>query len=376
MKNFLHEAFLQRTDRPDPNDPPRSSFAGLAFGAVAKPLSWIYRAAVAIDRRVRYPQPIDLSGQSLLVVVASPVVGGVGKTPLVAHIALQLAGQGHDTKIVSTGYGRHSRGFVSIGDHLADVSASEIGDEALMLWQTTGLPVHVGVDPAAAVARLDSTGGPQCIVLDDGVRRRWKRERRIVVFSAHDLERPVRFLPDGRWRIAPHHAWPAAGVAILEDETTTIGRGERKFESRKTHQQALERWGYHGPVGWYHTMASGFSQLGEKDLRSSATVPDNHPYVFSGLGRPSRFLNQVRSLPMTPAGVKRFPDHHRYSKDDLRTLESLCRESESRWLLTTHKDAVKIDPAWVESTPIFFLRISLESAAGADMLSVILEPPE
>jgi hypothetical protein len=48
----------------------------------------------------------------------------------------------------------------------------------------------------------------------------------------------------------------------------------------------------------------------------------------------------------------------------------------ARWLLTTHKDAVKIDPGWPESFPVGFLRISLELVGGADMLSVILEPDE
>jgi tetraacyldisaccharide 4'-kinase len=364
MKNFLHEAFLQRTDRPDNDAPSRRSPSSLLFGAIAKPISWIYRVSASADRRFRYPDPIDLSDHTLLVVVSSPVVGGVGKTPLVAHLATQLAVKGHKTAIVASGYGRRSRGHVTLDDSNTSATASQSGDEPFMLRQATGLPVHVDDDPSDAVARLDAQTAPQCIVLDDGIRRRWRGERRIVVLSGYDLECPVRFLPDGRWRIAPRHTWPAAGVAIIEDSPTT---------DRNRHRETLERWGYRGPIGWYRTIVNGFTRLGETGLQPVDALPNDHPYVFSGLGRPSRFLSQVRALGMTPAGISRFPDHHSYCRGDLQILESACEKSQAGWLLTTHKDAVKIDPAWVKNVTICYLRISLELTAGADMLSVILE---
>lgn len=367
MKHFLHELFLQRTDRLDPDTPPRHSLSSTAFGAIAKPLSWIYRAAAAIDRQFRYPAPMKLSDRTLLVVVSSPVVGGVGKTPLVAHIATRLAARGHKTAIVASGYHRRSRGYVTLDESNKHAGAGQIGDEPYMLWQSTGLPVHVDDDTSDAVARLDSDFQPQCIVLDNGVRRRWNGERRIVVFSSYDLERPVRFLPDGRWRIAPRHTWPAVGVAIIEDAPTT---------DYDRHRATLRYWGHGGPMAWYRTKVDGFSHLGETELQPIDALPDNHPYVFSGLGRPSRFLRQIRNLELTPAGVTRFPDHHSYTAGDLRSLESACDASGTRWLLTTHKDAVKIDPAWVKNVTICYLRISFELTAGADMLSVILEPPK
>jgi tetraacyldisaccharide 4'-kinase len=236
-----------------------------------------------------------------------------------------------------------------------------------MLWQATGLPVHVDVDPSVVVARLDRKEGHRSVVLDDGIRRRWQGERRIVVFSGFDLERPVRFLPDGRWRIAPRHAWPATGVAIMEDDSQT---------DYSDHRRTLERWGFHGPVAWYRAVVDGFSRLGETQVFPITAIPDDRPFVFSGLGRPSRFLRQIRALGLTPAGVTRFPDHHSYSPNDLIRLESECLKSRSRWLLTTHKDAVKIVPGWVTGVTICYLRISLELTAGADMLSVILEQPK
>lgn len=366
MNNSWHEAFLQRTDRPDPDTLPSRSAATLLFGAVAKPLSWIYRASAAVDRMFRYPAPIDLSEKTLLAVVSSPVVGGVGKTPLVAHLATQLTARGHNTAIVASGYGRQSKGYVTLSELDRDATAAQIGDEPLMLHQSTGLPVHVDDDTASAVARLDNGAESRCIVLDNGIRRRWKGERRIVVLSGLDLERPVRFLPDGRWRIAPRHAWPAVGVVIIEDTPDP---------DRDRHRKTLSAWGFHGPVAWFRTTVDGCSPVGKTGQEDIGSLPDSRPYVFAGLGRPSRFLCQIQELGLTPAGVTRFPDHHPYTAADLQSLQAVARECSAGWLLTTHKDAVKIDPSWVTDLASYYLRISLELTAGADMLSVILEPP-
>jgi tetraacyldisaccharide 4'-kinase len=79
---------------------------------------------------------------------------------------------------------------------------------------------------------------------------------------------------------------------------------------------------------------------------------------------------------MKPAGMQRFPDHHAYSAADLAELEHRCRQTGAGWMLTTHKDAVKIDRDWTLTIPVYWLRIRLELVAGVDMLSVVLEKSE
>lgn len=365
MPRFLHRAFIQWTDRPAPGEPRGLSPGVLLFGAFAKPLSWIYRAGAALDYRFRHKQDLRLSDRSQLVVVSSPAVGGVGKTPLVADLASRLATNGYDTHIVTLGYNRRLRGDITLDGSAPAISVERSGDEAHMLRQMTGLPVHVGDDPTAVIARLDSAGEGRCIVFDDGVSRRWSSEKRIVTLGSRDLERPVRFLPDGRWRISPKQAWPVTGVAVVY--------GGNDSPRCDLHTRVLGDWGYQGPIGWYRTTVDGITRLGDLDLGSLDDSPDTAPYVFCGLGTPSRFLHQVKDSGMTPKASECFPDHHSYTVTDIKRLLSRCRRVGARWLLTTHKDAVKIDPRWIKDLPVYFLRISLELTDGTDMLSVILE---
>jgi tetraacyldisaccharide 4'-kinase len=275
---------------------------------------------------------------------------------------------------VTTGYKRREGGTVSITSPGGSVSAAQAGDEAVMLWQMTGAPIHVGDDVTEVIRRVAHEPAPDFIVLDDGVRRRWRGEERIVVLTPEDIERPVRFLPDGRWRIPPQRVWPASGVAIVQigqAVSSPVAEGIRDH-----HESILRAWGYGGPVAWYVSVADGLVRLPGGSADSSESPVEGNPFVFCGLGSPSRFARQLDLMGMKPAGMQRFPDHHAYSAADMIDLERRCRQAKARWMLTTHKDAVKIDPAWTTAIPVYWLRIRLELAAGVDMLSVILETPK
>ncbi len=86
--------------------------------------------------------------------VGNLVAGGAGKTPLVAAIASALVGRGFRPGIVASGYGAACRDarLVRPGD-----DATQAGDEALLLAQTTGVPVAAGRQRADAVALLLAT---------------------------------------------------------------------------------------------------------------------------------------------------------------------------------------------------------------------------
>lgn len=356
MIRFWDRAFLDWTEG-------RRSPGLMCFGAVARPLSWLYRAGLALDARLRRIPTHSLPPDTTLVVLSSPLVGGVGKTPLAAHLVRTLLRNGTNVHLVTTGYGRSGRGNVSLTGRMPPVTAAHIGDEALMLHQMTGAPVHVSDDLGETVSRVETDFHPQIIIVDDGVRHRWQNERRIVVFAASDLARPAHLLPYGRWRIPPRRVWPAAGVAIID----TAPKPPAGWVPPTS---ILAHWGYTGPIGWYRTVSNGLVRLSDNAVSS---LPDRRPFVFCGLGMPSRLLDQLAMDGFTPAGVQRFPDHHVYTATDLAKLQDQCRLAGGTWILTTHKDAVKIDPAWPLTIPVFWLRISLELTAGDDMLSVILE---
>lgn len=369
MKRFLRDTYLTWTERH--HRPPGSlGMAPRLFGIVTQPASWLYRAGVGVSWTFNRRKPFPADSNQRIAVIASPLVGGVGKSPLVAHLAHNAIERGCRIAVVTRGYAadQASERPLAVSPDGSNVHA--VGDEAVMLAQQTRAPVTVARYPEAAIAHLADDASVDLILLDDGVTRRWDGERRILVFTASDLERPIRYLPAGRWRIPPKHALPAHGVAIIQDLKQTSPERQRR------HTATLASWGISLPTGWYETDIRGFARPNDSGQWLEMERPSAPPFAFCGLANPSRFQRSLQSVGIEPSDVRQFPDHHRYSQDDISNITQSARLAGAEWLLTTHKDAVKIPPAWLGGVPLYILRISLELVHGADMLSVILEKNE
>lgn len=101
-----------------------------------------------------------------VIVVGNLVVGGSGKTPVVAALVRALAREGFRVAVVSRGYGsRAGAGPIRVR---SDHTASEVGDEALELVQATGIDVWVGSRRDRALAATRAAGA-DVVVSDDGL---------------------------------------------------------------------------------------------------------------------------------------------------------------------------------------------------------------
>ncbi|GAB4322605.1 MAG: tetraacyldisaccharide 4'-kinase [Candidatus Zixiibacteriota bacterium] len=369
MKRLLRDTFLTWTGRHQRPD----ELLGIGprlFGAAAWPLSWVYRAGVGLDWTFKPRKPFPAHSRQRIAVIASPLVGGVGKSPLVAQLARRARESGQRVAIVTRGYAAERPTSSPVRVRADGGNIEQVGDEAVMLAQQCGAPVTVARYPELAIEELGTCDGFDLILLDDGVSRRWEGEHRILVFAATDLDLPVRYLPSGRWRIPPHFALPAHGIAV-------IGTLDDVSEAKRQAQaQRLASWGMDLPTGWYAVHASGFALLEESGLLKTAVPPQAATVAFCGLGQPARFEESLRAAGITPSAIQRYPDHHAYCEADIAQLIEVAKGSGASWLVTTHKDAVKIRPEWLRGVPLYILRISLELTHGADMLSVILELPE
>jgi tetraacyldisaccharide 4'-kinase len=74
------------------------------------------------------------------------------------------------------------------------------------------------------------------------------------------------------------------------------------------------------------------------------TIPDSlrgkRVFAFAGLADTQQFFN---SLGLELAGTWSFPDHHRYSIENITAIKRAARDARADAIVTTEKDAVKID---------------------------------
>jgi tetraacyldisaccharide 4'-kinase len=269
-------------------------------------------------------------------------VGGSGKTPLVAHIARLLIDRGERPAILSRGYARPVSSdevtIVSDGTRvLADLDHA--GDEPLMLARAlTGVPVLVGRDRERSGRVAEDRLGATLHLLDDGFQHvELERDVDLLAVSEDDLTEQL--LPAGRLREPLETAAVADGLLVTASEEGVArvaralgGHGAGVF----TVSRAL------GPLRW--VVPAG-----------PLPVPEAGPVVaVSGIARPERFHADLAAAGWRVVATMAFPDHHLFTAADLERVASTARQASASAVLTTEKDAVRL-----ELHPLTGLRVAV-----------------
>ena len=301
-------------------------------------------------------------------------LGGTGKTPTVEMVARWLRDEGRRVAIVSRGYGRRPGAPVElVSDGGAPrLSAERAGDEPLLLARRLpGVGVVVGADRLEAGRWAARHLRPDVVLLDDGFQqRRLLKDVEIVCLDARAPWGPGGLFPRGTLR-EPPAALARAHLVVL----TGAAGGPDPGLVAEVRRRA-------GPVP--HLVAD-YAVDGLEDLESGALRPgtdlgDRAVLAFAGIAAPERFR---ATLAMHGARVRElvaFPDHHAFRPRDLEGLVRRARAVGADLLVTTEKDAVRLerpDPSGSRGTtrvpwprdawlPVWAVRIRLDPVSGAD----------
>ena len=193
--------------------------------------------------------------------------------------------------------------------------------------------------------------GAQIVVLDDGFQF-WSLPRvfdRVLL----DAKRPFgngRLLPIGRLREERAALARASAILLTRADRPTMTELEFTYREVRHWTQAPIFEAFHAP-------------LDLRDEKSGAILPlttlkHRDVRAFAGLADNTQFYRMVRELTArtvdTP--LRERGDHHQWRKRDLWQWTS--GRLDNTPLVTTEKDAVKVNPDWVDA-PLFSLRIAL-----------------
>jgi len=284
-----------------------------------------------------------------VVSVGNLTLGGSGKTPTAAWLAVALRRRGHKVAIASRGYGRRSREPVVVVSDGVQTRATlrTAGDEPLVLAaHAPGIPVLVGPDRSVVGLRAVSAFGADVLVLDDG-------------FHHHRLARQVELLTiDGGFGFGNRRLFPRGP---LREPLSALGRADAIGIVDGPLSAADAR-----SVEVFAPRALQFSARrrprGVRPLAGGAEAPPEslaglEVGVIAGIARPRALRKTVEALGARVVACRSFPDHHPYRARDVSDLSRFA----THWV-TTEKDAVKILPSWVERADVRVLAIDLEVA--------------
>ena len=337
------------------------------LGALLAGPGLLYRGAVALRNALYDSGRLRAHRLPCAVVsVGNLSVGGTGKTPLASHLAGLLRDAGYRVGVLSRGYRRIGGGsslLVSDGAALL-ADAPSAGDEPYLIARDNpSVPVAVGADRIEAARLLLAHHAAEVLVLDDGYQhRRLARDLDLLLLDGRDPWGNGKMLPLGPLR-EPLPAMKRADAIIL---TRSDGRAPRGLE---------EALGRHNPgAALFHCRLEPgtFVRLDGESV-AARSLQGFAAYAFSGIARPERFEDDLRSLGVRLAGARRFRDHHRYSRRHLGDLAREARERGAEVMVTTEKDLVRIAAAPEGAPPLYALTLRVRFADGPDLAGFILD---
>ena len=236
-----------------------------------------------------------------VVIVGNISVGGTGKTPFTLWLCQQLLAKGIKPGIISRGYGANISSPLSV---TATSTASEVGDEPLLLARRSHCPVVVCPDRVAAGRALLAQHHVDIIICDDGLQHyRLARQLEIVLIDGRRGFGNGLLLPAGPLR-EPRSRLTAVDLVIANSGNIAEANYQMQLSS-----------------------SAAKSLLADKALLPCEVT------LVAGIGNPERFLITAQLAGFTVVEQRFFADHHQFCAADFSGITGP--------VLMTEKDAVK-----------------------------------
>lgn len=278
--------------------------------------------------------------------VGNLTLGGTGKTPMVEWIARWLRAREIRVTLISRGYGSED------GVH---------NDEARELEQKLPDVPHIQ-DPDRVRAAQVAVDELQCqlILLDDGFQhRRLARDLDLVLVDA--LE------PYGFGHVFPRGTLREPWSGLARADVVALSRAD--MIDRAARDQIRQRVAEVAPRALWLELEHQPRALLASDGREAeiSTLAGQRVAAFCGIGNPAGFLHTLETCGFEVVAFREFPDHHDYSRDDVRSITTWAAEQENlAAVVCTHKDLVKVGLTRLGSLPLWATTISIAIHAGQE----------
>ncbi len=355
----------------------RHGLAETFYGGFLRALSWLF-SGIAQSRVWLYRQRIlrDQPLGCLVVVVGNLTVGGTGKTPVVEKFARSLQERGRKVAILSRGYRSKPEPkykkfwrwltqqpppppkVVSDGETVL-LDSWQAGDEPYMLARNLpGVVVVVDKNRVKAGEYAIKHFGCDTLILDDGFQYLPLRGQLNLLLV--DKSNPFGnqcLLPRGILREPVKHIRRASYVFLTKSDGEPDDELEQLIRQHKPDADIIEC--SHQPQYFCEVFGQGERPLTAVNGLRVAT--------FSGIAVPESFEEFVRKLGANIVHNQRFLDHHRFTPFELERFFTQAKEAGAELVLTTEKDAVRLNQADIPGDiPFYFMRLEVDILKGGE----------
>jgi tetraacyldisaccharide 4'-kinase len=267
-----------------------------------------------IIKSVRFP--------GFVISIGNLTWGGTGKTALTLQLASFLINQKYRVAIVSRGYRRSTRGLKVVSDGSGpECKWKECGDEPFLLAsKLPGATVLVAKRRIEALSYFE-TARVDVILLDDAFQhRKIARDLDLVLVDASENITTQRVIPFGKLREEPQSIHRADAVILTH-------QSEAHPETTRWFVENTKKSVFHADY-----------VAEDPDLIRGKKIG-----AFCGIGAPQHFFQMLKQNGADVVASKSFPDHHRFSTQEIEKIRDVSLKNGAEFFVTTEKDAVRLD---------------------------------
>jgi tetraacyldisaccharide 4'-kinase len=307
---------------------------------------------------------------STVISVGNITLGGSGKTPMVEYIARYLKGEDYRVAVLTRGYGRTSSGPRVLNARAeAPPSAGsyhEFGDEPLMLArQLPDVPIVINADRYEGGRLAQRESGAEVLVLDDGYQHlALARDLNILLVDATDAFGGFEMPPFGRLR-EPLYGLRRANVVI-------VTRADKPFDQAQTGAIIRRLCGEKTPVMYFYCAITSLRHLQTGVDYETKQLAGWNSSIVCGIGNPRAFADDVLNLGINIVEESFFSDHRAFTQEDLMRVVQRSRDAGADAIVTTEKDAVRLEGLELGDFPIYVARSQMRSEDEVRLKSLLL----
>ena len=302
------------------------------------PLSWLYGLGVkARNQLFELGVLKSRSFKTPVISVGNITVGGAGKTPHVEYLIRLLKDQ-HKVAVLSRGYKRKSKGFVRADK---DTPMRMIGDEPFQMKQKfPDIPVAVDRDRCHGIDELTDSNDKEAadvILLDDAFQHRYvKPGINILLVDYHRLIIYDKLMPAGRLR-EPKDGKSRADIVII-----TKCPADLKPIDYRVITKAMNLFPYQELFFSTIDYCPLIQLFGGEELPLEQ-LNDKHVLLLTGIASPKQMQEDLTAMGAKINALS-YADHHQFHKKDIRRInEVFASMAEPKMIVTTEKDAVRLE---------------------------------
>jgi tetraacyldisaccharide 4'-kinase len=272
---------------------------------------------------------------------------------MVMWIAARLAAEGKRVAILTRGYR---------GKSDSSSAAGTTSDEVRMLESRLGDSVVFGIGPDRyAEGTKLAKQSVEWFVLDDGFQHmQLARDVNILLIDATKPFDDGHMLPAGRLR-EPRSALPRADITVIT----------RAAAAAPAIETAIRR-DSRAPIFYARLKLDFIQEIGGTPSDGSPLAAPIKPwFAFCGIGNPEAFFNDLREWGFNVTGHNAYPDHHRFSAEDVRDLERAATEAGASRLICTEKDKFNLPADLNTPLHIHFCSTTLQIDQGDDFWQAV-----